>query len=304
MAATQRPGLRVLISGASGFIGTELTHQLEADGHTVVTLVRRAPRSQSEIAWSPAAGQLDAAALDGVDAVINLSGASTGRLPWTPRYKREILDSRVQTTRVLTKAITAAAHPPAVLLNASAVGYYGDQPGVLLTESGSKGTGFLSDVVEAWEHEAQAATSVTRVVTLRTGLVVGRGGAFTPLLALTRVGLASRMGTGRQNWPWIALYDEAAAIRHLLTSTLSGAVNLAGPTPATSREVTDTLATAMHRWHFLAVPTFAFGLLGEAGHDLLLTSESVVPERLLADGFAFRYEQLAAAIDAMLHPTA
>jgi NAD dependent epimerase/dehydratase family enzyme len=110
------------------------------------------------------------------------------------------------------------------------------------------------------------------------------------------------MGTGRQNWPWIALYDEAAAIRHLLTSTISGAVNLAGPTPATSREVTDTLATAMHRWHFLAVPTLAFGLLGEAGHDLLLTSERVVPERLLADGFVFRYDRLDAAINAMLHP--
>jgi uncharacterized protein (TIGR01777 family) len=290
--------LRVLVSGASGFIGTELCRQLEADGHTVLRLVRRAPLSSSEFRWSPADRTVDAAAIETADAVVNLSGASTGRIPWTRGYKREILYSRVNATTTLAEAIGAAKNPPAALLNGSAVGYYGDQPGVELTESAAKGEGFLSDVVEAWEAAARLAPSGTRVVTFRTGLVVGRGGAFTPLTLLTRLGAAARIGTGRQNWPWISLHDEAAAIRHLLISKLTGVVNLAGPTPATSVEVTHALADALHRWHLLVAPTAALRLLGDAGHDLLLTSQRVVPAALLADGFQFRDSTVEQAIRA------
>jgi hypothetical protein len=288
--------VRVLIAGASGFIGRELTRQLEAGGHTVLKLGRSAPRSEDEFLWLPATLTVDPRAIEGADAVVNLAGASTGRIPWTRGYKREILYSRVQGTQTLAEAIGRAENPPEVFLNGSAVGYYGDRPGERLTEASPKGAGFLSDVVEAWEKAAHLAPDGTRVVTFRTGLVVGDGGAFTPLIPLTKFGLGARFGTGQQNWPWVALHDEAAAIVHLLTSSLEGVVNIAGPTPATAQQVTDALADALGRWHPWAVPEAALNLLGDAGRDLLLTSENVVPERLLADGFEFRYETAEAAI--------
>jgi len=296
--------MRVLVAGASGFIGTELCRQLEADGHTVLTLVRRAPRTETEFQWSPADKTVDARAIESADAVINLAGATTGRIPWTRSYKREILYSRVNGTTTLADAIVAAATPPTVFLSGSAVGYYGDQPRVVLDESSPKGVGFLSDVVEAWERAAELAAGSTRVVMFRTGVVVGNGGAFTPLMLATRLGLAARMGHGSQNWPWISLHDEAAAIRHLLSSSLTGVVNLSGPTPATSEQITTALARAMRRWHLLVVPTFAIGLLGDAGQNLLLNSQNVVPARLLTDGFVFTHETIDEAIDAMVTETA
>lgn len=288
--------MRILIAGASGFIGTELVKQLEADGHSITTLVRSAPKSSTEFLWMPAELTVDPRAIDGADAVINLAGATTGRIPWTAGYKREILYSRVNGTQSIAEAIGRSATPPAVFLNGSAVGFYGDQPGVSLTESSPKGDGFLSDVVEAWEHAARLTPASTRVVMLRTGVVVGNGGAFTPLIPLTRLGLAATFGAGEQNWPWISLHDEAAAIRHLLASTLDGVVNLAGPTPATSREITDGLADALHRWHKLTVPEFALNALGDAGNDLLLNSQNVTPERLLSDGFEFRHATAQSAL--------
>lgn len=292
--------MRVLIAGASGFIGTELRKQLEADGHTVLALVRRAPRNDAEFEWSPTNQTVDARAIETADAVINLAGASTARIPWTRAYKREILYSRVDGTTTLAEAIVAAKNPPKVFLNGSAVGYFGDQPRVALDETAAQGEGFLSDVVEAWEKAAELAAGATRVVMFRTGLVVGRGGAFTPLRLATRFGLAARMGDGSQNWPWISLHDEAAAIRYLLTSSLSGVVNLAGPTPATSEQITTVFARAMHRWHLLVLPSFALRLLGDAGQDLLLNSQNVVPTRLLADGFVFTHTTVDEAIDAMV----
>jgi uncharacterized protein (TIGR01777 family) len=289
----------VLISGASGFIGSELVSQLERDGHEVHKLVRSLPRADNEHHWSPDTHVIDAGVVEGMDAVINLSGASTGHLPWTKTYKKEILDSRVDSTETLTKAIGVVKNPPKVFLNGSAVGIYGDRPAEKLTEESERGKGFLADVVEKWEAAATPATTTTRVVAVRTGVVVGNGGAFTPILPLTKAGLGSRFGTGGQVWPWISLYDEASAIRHLLTSSLSGPVNLAGPTPATSDHITSYLAKKLHRPYFLRVPEFAIRtLLREAGQDLLLTSEDVAPDLLLADGFEFRHETVEQAIDA------
>ena len=288
--------MRILVAGASGFIGSELTRQLEADGHTVLKVGRSAPTSENEFLWLPSTLTIDPRAIEGTDAVINLAGASTGRIPWTRGYKREILYSRVLGTQTIAEAMGRALNPPKILLNGSAVGYYGDRPGEVLTETSSKGDGFLSDVVEAWEKSAQLTPEGTRVVTFRTGLVVGEGGAFTPLIPLTRFGLGASFGSGEQSWPWIALYDEAAAIRHLLTSSLEGVVNISGPTPATSKLITDALADALGRWHPWVVPEFALNLLGDAGRDLLLASQDVVPERLLADGFEFRYGTAQSAI--------
>ena len=298
MAAPTPTPRTVLVAGASGFIGTELCRQLTADGHTVVRLVRRAPRRDDEFVWSPTEGTVDAAAIARADAVVNLAGATTGRLPWTPGYKREILRSRVDGTATLADAIARSDSPPAVFVSGSAVGFYGDRPGEVLDESSPKGSGFLADVVEAWELAARLTPSTTRLVLARTGVVVGDGGAFTPLLPLTRLGLGSRFGRGTQHWPWISLYDEAAALRHLIDSSIDGIVNLTGPTPATAEEVTRALAQVLKRWHPFVVPTFALELLGDAGRDLLLNSQNVTPTRLLADGFVFRDSTVHQAISA------
>jgi uncharacterized protein (TIGR01777 family) len=297
--------MRVLVSGASGMIGTELTRQLTAGGHEVRRLVRGEPRGADEYAWVPATRTIDDQALDGVDAVVNLSGASLARLPWTRAHRRRILSSRIETTGTLADALRRRAEPPAVLVNGSAVGYYGDRPGQTLTEESPKGSGFLSDLVEAWEAAAHLAPEGTRVVTLRTGVVVGPGGAMKPLLPLARLGLAGPIGGGRQNWPWVSLHDEAAAIVHLLTSSVSGPVNVAGPEPATAGEVVGALADAVHRPSAVPLPRFAIELaLGDAGREMLLASQRVVPQRLLDDGFVFRDRTVAEAMRRLVEKAA
>ncbi len=293
--------LRVLVSGASGLIGTELTRQLEATGHTVLRLVRRRPEAENEVNWAPTARILDFTLMNSVDAVVNLSGASLGRLPWTAEYRKKILSSRIETTHALTDAMRMAASPPPVFLSASAVGIYGDRPGERLTEQSQRGSGFLADVVEAWEKAAHLAPEKTRVVTFRSGIVLGHGGALSRLETITKLGLGGPLGSGGQHWPWISLYDEAAAIRHLLTSQLSGPVNVVGPTPATADRISRAIATELHRPYRFAVPEKLVSLtLREAGEQLLLASAKVVPEKLLADGFTFRHETAESAIADML----
>jgi uncharacterized protein (TIGR01777 family) len=292
--------LRILISGASGFIGTELQRQLARENHEVLKLVRRQPREPTEINWAPASKVIDFRVLDNIDAVINLSGASAGRIPWTRNYKKVLRESRVQSTRALAEAMNMASTPPRVFISASAVGFYGNRPGERLTEGSPKGVGFFADLVNDWEQASSLAPEKTRVVNTRSGIVVGRGGgALAPLLLTTRFGLGARIGTGGQHWPWISLYDEAAAIRHLLTSELRGPVNLVGPTPATSDRITTELATAMHRWHKLAIPErLISAAMGEAGRELLLVSQKAVPLRLQEDGFEFRHSRVEDAIAA------
>lgn len=293
--------MRVLVAGASGFIGTALVGVLTADGHDVVRLVRRRAHGSDEAAWSPAAGIIDFTVMDRVDAVVNLAGASLARLPWTKSYRGEILDSRITATRTLADAMRKARRAPPVFLNASAVGYYGDRPGELLTEYSSQGTGFLAEVVARWEAAAQLAPEETRTVTFRTGVVVGHGGALKRVGTLTRLGVSARLGTGGQHWPWIALDDEVGALVHLLDSSLSGPVNLVGPTPATADRVLSAMAERMHRPYAFGVPERVLELaLGRAADELLLSSQKVRPQRLIDDGYRFRHPTVESALDAML----
>ncbi|WP_158864833.1 TIGR01777 family oxidoreductase [Leifsonia sp. AG29] len=281
--------MRVLVAGASGLIGTELTRQLAAGGHEVVRLVRREPGGADEIRWDPAAHRLPVSAFDGVDAVVNLSGESLSRVPWTAARKRRILSSRIEATTTLAESMREAPRPPAVFVSGSAVGFYGSRPGVRLTEEVPRGTGFLADVTAAWEAAARLAPDGTRLVLARTGVVIGPGGAMKPLLPIAQAGLAGPIGSGRQHWPWISLHDEAAALVHLLGSELSGPVNLAGPTPATAGDVVGALAEALHRPYLLPLPSPAVKLaLGQAGRELLLADQQEVPQKLTEDGFVFR----------------
>ncbi|MGA0567811.1 TIGR01777 family oxidoreductase [Rathayibacter sp. KR2-224] len=295
------PPRRIVIAGASGMIGGALAKRLQASGDQVVRLVRRPAKGQGEVRWEPDAGILDPAVLSGADAVVSLAGAPTARLPWTPAYKKVILESRLDVTRTIADAILAADRPPAVLISGSAVGYYGDRGDEELTEHSARGTGFLSAVVKAWEEEAWRASEVTRVAFVRTGLVVGPAGAMPPLRALALAALAGPIGGGRQWWPWISLHDEVAAIDHIARSELRGPVNLAGPTPATEAEFMRTFARDLHRPYWFPAPAFALRLaLQDAAQELVLSSQRMLPTALLNDGFRFRHETVDAALAAYL----
>ncbi|HEU4808514.1 MAG TPA: TIGR01777 family oxidoreductase [Homoserinimonas sp.] len=294
-------GSTVVIAGASGFIGTELASQLRLGGHRVIRLVRRAAHAPDERSWDPRSGVLDPSIVDEADALVNLSGASLSRLPWTYGYKRTILRSRVDATRTLAQAVLRSTRPPAVFVSGSAVGFYGDRPGEVLTESSPKGEGFLARVVESWEAEAMPAATATRVVCARTSVVVGKGGALKPLMLLARLRLGGPIGGGKQHWPWISLHDEAAALVHLATvSTASGPVNLTGPTPATQGELGSLVAARLGRPYWLPVPAWAIrAALATAGRDLLLVDQMVVPTVLQAEGFQFRHPTVEQAVESM-----
>lgn len=281
--------MRVLVSGSSGLVGSALVPALRARGHEVIRLVRRPAESTDEVAWAPERRELAEDVMPGVDAVINLSGASIGRLPWTPNRRRDILESRLSSTETLVSAIRRAGDVgPRVLLNASAVGIYGSRPGVRIDERTSPGTGFLADVVRQWEGAALAARPMARVVCVRTGIVVGDGGAIGALRALTVLGAGGPVGSGRQVWPWISLRDEVAAIMHLLTADVEGPVNLAAPVPTTEGDIGRALAKRLRRPYWLPAPAFALkAALRDAAQDLLLTDQSVEPRVLLESGFVF-----------------
>lgn len=289
--------MHVLVSGGTGMIGSALRRAATAEGHETGLLVRGEPTSPRQWRWDPTTGEVPVEALDWADAVVNLSGASIGRLPWTKRYRRTLVSSRVSATRTLVDAIARAAEPPSVLVNASGAGYYGDRPGEHLEESSRPGRGFLAYLCRRWEAEAREAESVARVATLRTGLVLGRGGALGPLALATRFGLGARVGPGTQIWPWIALDDAASAILHVITGSVAGPVNLAAPAHTTSEEVTRALAATMGRPHLLVLPSPLLRLaLGPAADELLLLTQDIEPGALLASGFRFEVPDLRDAL--------
>jgi len=290
--------LRVAVTGASGLIGTALVAHLRADGHEVLRLVRRPAGAADEVTWDPVAGTVDLGRLAGVHAVVHLAGAGVGDHRWTAAYRKVILDSRVQGTGTIARAVAELDPAPSVLVSASAIGYYGDTGSRAVDETAPRGAGFLAEVVEAWEAAAEPArVAGVRVVHPRSGLVMARsGGAWARLLPLFRLGLGGRLGNGRQYWSYITLEDEVRALTHLLDSELAGPVNLTAPEPATNAEITKAMGAAMHRPTLLPVPAIALKtVLGEFSSEVL-GSARVRPARLLADGFTFRHPDLVSAV--------
>lgn len=290
--------MKIAITGASGFIGTALVPFLRADGHEVLRLVRRPPTTSDELSWDPRAGTVDMDRLAGVDAVIHLAGVGVGDKRWSDSYKAEILGSRVDGTTTIAHAVATLDPKPAVLISASAIGYYGDTGDRAVDESAPKGKGFLADVVQTWEDSAdQARAAGVRVVHPRTGLVMAaKGGAWARLLPLVRLGVGGRLGSGRQYWSFITLADELRALSFLLTADLSGPVNLTAPTPVTNAEVIKAMGHELHRPTVLAVPAFALKtVLGEFSSEVLGSSR-VLPTALLASGFTYQHPDIDTAV--------
>ncbi|WP_037309295.1 TIGR01777 family oxidoreductase [Amycolatopsis orientalis] len=292
--------MRVLIAGASGLIGTSLTTRLRGSGHEVIRLVRREERAGDERRWDPPAGEIADGALDGVDAVVNLAGAPLLPGRWSAARKQVLLDSRVEPTEVLAEAV--AEHGIPVLVNASAVGYYGDPGPSVVDESSPAGRGFLAGLCTAWEAATEtAATAGARVVRIRTGLVLARkGGLLDVLRPLFRLGLGGKLGDGKQYMPWISLDDEVGAIVFALEhESLSGAVNLSGPQPATNAAFTKALGHAVHRPAIWQVPGFAMKIaLGQAAEEMALFGQRAMPRALEEAGYHFRHPTLEDALAA------
>ena len=295
--------MKIVVSGASGLIGTQLVAKLSSSGHEVVRLVRRSPKS-GEIQWNPKSGTLDAAALEGADAVIHLSGAGIGDKRWTDGYRKEILDSRTATTALLAKTMASLSRKPSVFLSGSAIGIYGARNDEQLTEVSTHGTGFLAEVCEQWEAAAKPAVDAgIRTVYLRTGIVLSpKGGALKKLLPLFKLGVGGKFGNGKQWQSWISIDDEIGAIEHLLTANVSGAVNLTAPNPVTNAEFTKVLASVLKRPAIVPVPTFAPKILlgGELADALLFTGQRVIPAALNASGYMFKHTTLESAFRSLL----
>ncbi|MFZ4585203.1 MAG: TIGR01777 family oxidoreductase [Acidimicrobiia bacterium] len=295
----------VAITGSTGLIGSALMEHLLADGHRVMRVVRRTPTNSDEMQWDPAAGSIDAGALEGIEVVVNLAGESIAGKKWTPEQKRRILDSRVQGTALLAKTIADLDSKPRVLVNASAVGVYGNRGDEELTEASAPGTGFLSDVVKEWEAAADPAqTAGVRVVLPRTGIVLSPvGGVLKQMLLPFKLGIGGRIASGQQYMSWISLTDEIRALRYLIdTDTMSGPVNLTGPTPVTNAEYTKTLGEVLHRPTLLPTPLFPLKALygGELVEELLVDGQRVLPKVLETAGFTFEHASLEAALRAEL----
>lgn len=289
---------RIVIAGSSGVIGSALVASLRSANHTVVRLVRRDPMGPDERRWDPASGQIEPGALDGADAVVNMCGVGVGDKRWSGAYKQEIYDSRVIPTEVLARAVAEAGVP--VLINASAVGYYGDSGDRIIDETASSGTSFLARVCLDWEAAtAEAAQAGARVVIVRTGLVLSpAGGLFGRSRPLFSLGLGARLGNGRWYMPWISLEDHIRALEFALAEpAVSGPVNLTGPAPMTNAEFTAALGRVLHRPTLLVAPQFALSLIfGEFADAELTSSMRVIPAVLEQHGFEFEHHTIGEAL--------
>jgi len=296
--------MEIVVTGASGLIGSALTASLTASGHGVIRLVRRPPQAgEKAMRWDPVSRSLDATAFDGVEAVIHLAGENIAER-WTAAKKVNIRDSRINGTQVLAEAIAHLASPPKVLVSASAIGYYGDRGEELLSEESAPGQGFLPEVCRSWEAATETARQAgVRTVQLRFGIVLSpAGGALAKMLPPFRLGLGGVLGNGRQYMSWVALDDTVGAIEHAISmADLQGPTNVVAPQAVTNYEFTKTLGRVLGRPTAIPLPAFAARLLfGEMADELLLASTRVQPAKLLASGYRFRYPELAGALQHLL----
>jgi uncharacterized protein (TIGR01777 family) len=295
--------MRIVISGASGFIGRALAKAAEDQGHVVVRLVRRAPERPDEVAWNPDKGEIDARGLAECNAVVHLAGENiAGR--WTRAKMLRILDSRMKGTRLLSQSMGRVGSRPNVFISASATGFYGNRAGEALTEQSRPGNGFLAEVCREWESASwPAAQHGLRVVNPRFGMVLSRnGGALAKMLPAFRFGLGAVLGKGHQHMPWVTIDDAVAAIMFIISDeTLAGPVNVVAPEIVTNERFSDTLARALHRRALFNVPPFVLRLaFGQMADEVLLSSANVVPQRLIDAGFRFSWPDLEPALDHLL----
>ncbi len=292
--------MKILVTGASGLIGSALAPFLTTAGHEVRRLVRGHMNfNNDEYFWDPYSGSLNKACLEGVDAVVHLSGENiAGR--WTDEKKKKLRDSRILSTRLLSQTLAELPQPPKVLVCASAMGYFGDRGEEILTEESLPGQGFLAGLVQEWEKETEGATKKgIRVVHLRNSIVLSaKGGALKEMLLPFKMGVGGVFGSGKQYWSWIAIDDVVGAIYHCIqTESLSGPVNVASPNPVTNREFTKTLGRVLRRPTIFPMPAAVARLaLGEMADELLLSSARLEPQKLKASGYSFRFPQLEAAL--------
>jgi len=286
-------------------LGTALRRALASKRFGTLQLVRRKPSAEGELQWDPTADTPipDTGSLEGAFAAIHLSGANVGAHRWTEKYKREMIASRVDSTRRLASVLAGLRKPPATLLVASAIGIYGDRGDELLDESSNPGSGFLAEICRAWESAADPARQAgIRVVHLRFGVVLGPEGALKQMLTPFRLGLGARIGSGRQWMSWIGLDDSVAAILFALEQPeISGPINVASPNPVTNGEFTRALGRQLGRPALLSVPAFAMEIVfGQMADEALLSSARVQPRKLIAAGFQFSQPKLDQALAAAL----
>ncbi len=295
------------VTGASGLVGSQLVKELEEDGVRVLRLVRRPVENEQEIRWNPAEGIIDAARLEGVDTVIHLAGKGIATGRWTGEFKRQIVESRTKSTRLLSETLAQLEHKPRVLVGASAIGFYGDRGAEPVDEDSPLGIGFLPEMCQQWEAAYEPASEAgIRTVQVRIGVVLSpNGGAIEKMLPTFKWGVGGRLGNGRQMMSWVALHDLIRVLRFAADSdSLHSAVNATAPHPVTNREFTRTLGKVLGRPTLLPAPAFALRLLlGEMADALLLEGASILPKRLEEAGFAFETPRLAEALERVLAET-